>query len=230
MNYPKPNKGKKLTITVDGKRYMRFPIHTHIISEKDSLSKIISFYVVPLLKKDDVVVISERIVAITQGRSYPIDKINPSILARILSFFVTKHPGGIGLKSPWTMELAIREAGLCRILLGSLVAAFTKPFGIRGLFYKVVGKNINAIDGPCSYTLPPGDKQAKLGPKQPERVVDSLRKTFNHTFVIIDANDYGVNILASSPQIDNNLFRKIFSDNPLGQSREQTPIAIVRAI
>ena len=32
----------------------------------------------------------------------------------------------------------------------------TKPLGFKGLFYHVVGNDINAIDGPCEYTLPPG--------------------------------------------------------------------------
>jgi len=60
------------------------------------------------------------------------------------------------------MELAIREAGALRIIFASFAALLTKPFGIKGIFYKVAGNNINAIDGPCDYTLPPYNKYAKL--------------------------------------------------------------------
>jgi len=39
------------------------------------------------------------------------------------------------------MELAIREAGPLRIIFASLAALLTKPLGIKGVFYKVVGNN-----------------------------------------------------------------------------------------
>jgi len=175
--------------------------------------------------------ISEKIVAISQGRAYPIKEIKPSFLAKFLVKFVYKSPYGIGLRSPWTMELAIREAGILRIIAGIIAAAFTKPFGIRGVFYKVVGKNINAIDGPCSYTLPPYNEYAKLGPYKPNEVAQKLKLITNCDIVIIDANDLGVNVLGkSSKEIEDSFCKKVFRDNPLGQSKEQTPLAIIRKV
>jgi F420-0:gamma-glutamyl ligase-like protein len=182
-----------------------------------------------IYKKNDLLFVSERIVAISQGRAYPIKDIKPSRLAKFLVKFVHKSPYGIGLGSPWTMELAIQEGGIFMIIIGSLAAAITKPFGIKGVFYRVVGKHINAIDGPCSYTLPPYNQYAKLGPLEPNKVAKKLSQEINCAVVIIDANDLGVAILGkSNKDITANFCKNVFQDNPLGQSSEQTPLCLVR--
>lgn len=225
------NKNKKLIINVDGARYERFPVKTHVILAKDDLKTILTQYLKPYLKDGDIIFISEKIVAITQGRSYPIKDIKPSLLAKILVKFVHKTPSGIGIGSPWTMELAVREAGIIRIFLAALVAAFTKPFGIKGMFYRIAGKEVAAIDGPCDYTLPPYNKYAKLGPKNPGQVSEFLKGKIGHEVVIIDANDLGVSVLGKSGKnISDDWARKVFRDNPLGQTSEQTPLCIVRKI
>ena len=58
--------------------------------------------------------------------------------ARLLSRFVSRTPVGVGLGHPATMQLAIDEVGLPRILLASVAAAVTRPFGMRGVFYRGV--------------------------------------------------------------------------------------------
>lgn len=224
-----PNKGKQAQIIVEGVYFLRLPIKTHVITSSDILEDIVAKYAKPHLKGGDVLCVSERIVAIVQGRAWPIDQIKPSFMARILVKFVHKSPYGIGLGSPWTMELAVREAGAARILFAALCSAFTKPFGMRGVFYKVVGKNINAIDGPCDYTLPPFNNYAKLGPRDPSGIARALKKIMGVEVAIIDANDLGVAVLGlSSKNVDSAWIQKVFKDNPLGQSKEQTPMAIVR--
>ncbi|MFH1430697.1 MAG: F420-0--gamma-glutamyl ligase, partial [Candidatus Uhrbacteria bacterium] len=172
--------------------------------------------------------ISERVVAITQGRAYRIEDINPSWLARLLVRFVTRNPAGIGLASPWTMELALREAGAVRMLVAAAVAAITKPFGVRGLFYRVAGHGVNAIDGPCDYTLPPYNRCATLGPEDPNGTAEWLARRIGVGVAIIDANDLGVEVLGVSEGVYRKGIRELFRDNPLGQSSEQTPMAIVR--
>ena len=225
----KPNAGKKLTIELDSGTYARLPIKTHIVTKGDAIADIVKRYAQPHLIDGDILFISERIVAISQGRAFPIKDIRPSLLAKFLVKFVHKSPYGIGLGSPWTMELAIREAGAARILMGAFVAAATKPFGMRGVFYRVVGKNINAIDGPCDYTLPPYNEYAKLGPAEPDKIARDLKSRLEHDVVIIDANDLGVAVLGTSNKDISDAFcKEVFKDNPLGQSSEQTPLCIVR--
>uniref|UniRef100_A0A7C6AHL2 F420-0--gamma-glutamyl ligase n=1 Tax=candidate division WOR-3 bacterium TaxID=2052148 RepID=A0A7C6AHL2_UNCW3 len=224
-----PNEGKKLIIDVDGVDYARLPIKTPVITSQDNIFKIVEQYALPHLREGDKIFLSERIVAITQGRAFPIKDIKPSWLARFLVRFVHKSPYGIGLGSPWTMELAIKEAGILRILFAAFLSAITKQFGIKGIFYIIAGKSVAAIDGPCHYTLPPYNEYAKLGPKKPNKVAKDLKERFKYDFVIIDANDLGVSVLGKSDsKISDDFCKKVFRDNPLGQSSQQTPIAIVR--
>ncbi len=230
MNLPKSNPGKNLTIKVDGKVYVRYPIKTMLITKDDAIVEVVRRHTEGLLESDDLIVISERVVAITQGRCFPISEIKPSRLAKFLMKFVYKHPGGIGLKSPWTMQLAINEVGVPWILLAALVAALTKPFGIRGMFYRVAGHNIAAIDGPCDYTLPPGNQSAKLAPKDPGKVAQRISNALGVGAAIIDANDYGQKTLGASKGVDPKFVEKVFADNPLSQADEQTPFAIVRKV
>ena len=102
------------------------------------------------------------------------------------------RPGyGIGLGSAETMELAIREVGAPRILLAAAASAITRPFGIHGLFYRVAGPQATAIDGPTSYTIPPYNEAATLGPKDPNGAARAIAAALDAPVAIIDANDAG---------------------------------------
>ena len=125
---------------VDGRVYARAPIRTRLFVAGDSLLDGLRDALRDVeLAGDDVVAISEKAVAICQGRSYPVDEVHARPLARVLSKFVGRTASGIGLGIPATMELAIREAGEARILGATAAAAVTKPFGVKGVFYRVAG-------------------------------------------------------------------------------------------
>ncbi|MDR2684887.1 MAG: coenzyme F420-0:L-glutamate ligase, partial [Prevotellaceae bacterium] len=134
------NEGKKLAIEINGEEYLRIPVRTHVVMREDDLFEVVDKYTKDIRMEGDIIFCSEKIVAITQGRSFPIAEIKPSRLAKFLVKFVYKSPYGIGLGSPYTMQLALIDVGLPRIFLGCLAAVITKPFGIRGAFYKVCGK------------------------------------------------------------------------------------------
>lgn len=228
---PQPNPDKNLDIEVSGLKYERYPIKTPVIKNGDDLVSIMRECAGPFLQANDLIFVSEKIVAISQGRSFHIDDIKVTPLARYLSGKVYKSPYGIGLGSPWTMQLALDEVGYMRIFAGIIVHLLCKPFGLRGMFYRVVGRTVAAIDGPCDYTIPPYNKYAKLGPKNPHKVAREFKTALNHDIVIIDANDLGVNILGTSTKtIPTEVFAGIFKDNPLGQTNEQTPVCIVRPL
>ena len=247
-----PNEGKKLDIKVNNSTFRRYPIKTEMISASDNLEKNIVKYINRFyhgLKEASAdhldatngkwyLFISEKIVAITQGRSYFLWDIKPSWWAKTLSKFVTRTPYGIGLGSPFTMELAIKEVGLPRILYASIGGFIGKIFGKKGVFYNLVGENIRAIDGPTEYSVYPSNVSAKLAPKDPHKVAEQLSKViienvpnkyaenFGGT-VVIDSNDIGRNVLGKDAEGEIIMFEDIFADNPLGQSKEQTPIALV---
>lgn len=244
-----PNRDKNLDITLNDETYRRYPLRTDLVSSSTDLQKFITQYVADFFKhlphdhvssvaKPWYLFVSEKIVAITQGRSYFVWDIQVGWWARTLSKFVRKTPYGIGLGSPWTMQLAIQEVGLPRILYASIGGAIGKLFGKRGVFYNLVGSDIRAIDGPTEYSVYPANVSAKLAPKDPDAVAVQLTKVIrailpsdhNKTFqgvVVMDANDIGRNALGKDVPGDNSYYEAMFADNPLGQSDEQTPLALV---
>ena len=160
-----PNPGKNLIVGIKGKKFARYPVRTHLISENDNIVEVAEKYVKPYLKAGDTVFIGEKVVSITQKRAYELDKIKPGRLARFLVRFVKKSPYGIGLAMPETMQLAVEEVGVLRMLLAAFFAALTKPFGVKGVFYMVAGPQARGVDGPVDYAIPPYNKQAGKIPR-----------------------------------------------------------------
>lgn len=218
----------KSSIIVRNNKFFRLHVKTHVISKDDDIFDMVKKYAKPEIKKGDWLFISERVLAITQGRAYKISDIKVGSLAKFLSRYVHKSPYGIGLACPETMQLGINEAGAVRVVLSAVFGALFKLVGIRGMFYRLVGNGLNAIDGPCDYTLPPYNKYAVLGPKNPDKVAQKLADKFGIEAIVIDANDLGVNVLGVSKKADKILAREIFRDNPLGQGSEQTPMCLAR--
>lgn len=225
-----PNPDRALHATVDGSVYARHPVRTHLVTDADDATEVVRRYATPLPARTALVAVSERMVAITEGRSYPMTSIRPGPLARFLVRYVTRPGYGIGLGTAETMQLAIGEVGAPRILLAAAVSAITKPFGVHGLFYRIAGRQAAAIDGPTSYTIPPYNQAATLGPKHPDRAARAISGAIGAPVAVIDANDAGVNVLGASSGLDRRLVRQLFADNPLGQAREQTPICVVRRV
>ena len=225
-----PNEGRELHASLQGVVYARHPVRTHLVTAKDVAAEVVKRYAGSIGDDLRLVAVSERMVAITQGRSYPIKDIRPGRLARLLERFVTRPGYGIGLGSAETMELAIREVGAPRILLAAAASAVTRPFGVHGVFYRVAGPQAKAIDGPTSYTIPPYNQAATLGPRDPDGAARELAAAVGAPIAIIDANDAGCAVLGASPGVDRRFVERLFADNPLGQAREQTPICLVREI
>lgn len=223
-----PNPGKELTRVVGEQVWARYPIRIHVVQLGEDIVAVVGQYAKPYLQQGDILAISEKVVAICQKRAFPVEEIQPRPLARWLSRYVTKTPHGIGIGSPVTMELALREAGVWRILLAAAVSAITKPLGIRGIFYRIAGRSVAAIDGPTPYTLPPYNRYASLAPKRPDKVAQSLADELGVPVAIVDANDLGVEVLGASRGVDRTLVAELFRDNPLGQGSQQTPLCILR--
>ena len=232
MSADVPNDGKALTVTVDGATFARIPIRTRVVLPGDQLDPFITEYARPVVRDGDILFVTEKIVAITQGRSYTLDEIQPRALARFLSKYVTRTSYGIGLGMPETMEMALRECGTPRILFAAAVSAVTKLFGRRGDFYRIAGDKARAIDGPTSGTIPPYNKAVVLGPERPTEVAAHLKTLLgvDAEVAVVDINDIGGNILGSTlDKPGEQRLVRILSDNPLGQGHQSTPLGVIRA-
>lgn len=227
----KPNEGKELEIDVDGIRYQRIPLHTGLFSPGDDLVKEVAQAFKGHVVSGDRLFVTEKIVAITQGRSMPIDSIVPRTLAVRLARHVTKTPAGIGLGMPQTMEMALRECGTPRILFAAAASVVGKLFGQRGTFYRVAGPKARGIDGPTTGTIPPYDSAVVLAPARPKLVAHELKSAIGHDVLIVDINDFGGNVLGSTlARSEEKLVERILRDNPLGQGTQSTPLGIIRAV
>ena len=225
------NQGKRLETELDGVSYLRIPIKTRLVGPDDDIREIVTTFADAELEDGDILFVTEKIVAITQGRAYPVDSIAPRRLAVLLAKYVTKTPSGIGLVLPQTMEMALRECGTPRILLATVVGAVGKLIGRRGDFYRVAGPKARGIDGPTSGTIPPYNSQVVLAPAHPNRVAAELRAVLSKrvNVLIADINDLGGNIIGSTmDRATTHTMERVLADNPLGQGRQSTPMGIIR--
>ncbi len=230
-----PNPGKTLETRVDGVAYLRLPIKTRLITTADTdITALLEEYVTPHLRAGDIIFVSEKALTITQGRIVDMRDITVTPLARFLARRVQNYYGtpefrGFGHGTDFAMQLFLEEAGYVRVLFAAAIAAITRPFGIRGLFYIICGKRAKSIDCPMSFLIPEYAHHGKLAPCDPAGVARRIRGRLGHETVILDANYLGAFSLGkSSRTISEKFIRKLFKDNPLGQADEMTPFCIVR--
>ncbi len=223
---------KQPLIEVDKQFYLRIPVKTHVLTKDDNIIDAVQKYVTPILQEGDIVFISEKATAITQGRAIKLKDIKPRFLATFLSRYVKKVSYGIGLGMPETMEMAFREVGTLRILFAAIVSVIGKIFGRSGDFYRIAGRKVAMIDGPTPYTLPPYNQYVVLGPENSNQLANEMAQRINAVCAIVDVNDIGSEVISVS---DNSTLTKleiscILKDNPLGQGSQQTPIGIIRSL
>jgi len=206
------------------------PIKTHVITYGDDIAEVVDRYSKPHRQDGDVIIVSSKVVSICQGRTVSFDDIKVGFWANLLWRFVSKPQYGIGaIGLPEKMQAAIDLVGLPRILLAAAVAAVTRPFGVRGVFYKIAGHGVAEIDGSRILTFEPLIRVVVYGPENGDEVATAVRDLTGCETAIIDAGDYGnVDVLGRSPGIDPGWVEENCLDNPLGQTLEQTPVGLMR--
>ncbi len=221
---------KKPLTKINDKEYLRIPIKTKVFNKGDDIGTIAAELIKDQKKDGDLLVISSKVVAVTQGRAIPENTIKISLMARLMWRSVRKVPYGIGLRSPATFQCAINECGRLRILAAAVVGVFGKLFGRRGDFYRIAGMQAATIDAAHTCPIKPYDECVILGPIEPDKAAENIKKKTGLETAVMDINDIGGSwVLGCSTGIDKKLLENIMRDNPMGQKTEQTPICIVRA-
>ncbi len=224
---------KKPEIEVDGRRYLRIPVKTHVLTERDDPVEVVRQYALPLSQPGDVLFIAETGLAIMQGRARPISGIRVSPLARLLSRFVTKSKYGVGLRSPYAMQVAIEDVGVFRIILGTLAAAWGKLILRRtGDFYNVAGLSTKMIDAEHTMAIEQYYDCVIPGPVRIAEVCGEITEATGLDACVVDVNDIfypwviGGSLAAERfPEVASAL-----TDNPLGQGAECTPMGLLRRL
>ncbi|NPV71557.1 MAG: F420-0:Gamma-glutamyl ligase [Firmicutes bacterium] len=207
--------------------YALIPLRTHLISAGEDIVDVVCQYVRGVATSGDVVAISESAVAVSQGRAVLSRGVKPGFLARFLCRFPQKHGS---LATPQAMQLAISEAGVPRVLAAAVVGGLAKAVGIRGLFYRIAGRGLAAIDD-IAGTLYPFDEHIVLAPRDGQAVVDAIRDRTGLEAAIVDVNDIRcVDFMAATRNLDRAAVARALERNPMGNDDEQTPIVVLKRL
>ncbi len=219
-------------ITFDGVSYERIPLRTHRIEFGEVLLSVLARYAAPLAQKGDWVAISEKLVSVSQNNVRHISTVHAGWLAKLIVKGVKKYPNDIGFSRPEKMQLVVELAGTLRTVLAMLAGAIGKIFGIRGIFWHVVGARAAEIDGFNPDAMYPYTEYAALPPNDPEGVCADIETKLGIPAVIIDGNNINVKVIAMSRgvPVSKKVARLILLDNPMGQNDELTPFILVRKI
>lgn len=221
-------------IVAAGSEFERFAIQTHFVKQGESYLELINKYVMPFYEKGDVLSISEKVISMCQNNTVSKKDVKLGFWAKFLSKFASSNNRGVAMDEPYKLQLAINLAGLPRILLASFCSAVTKLFGMKGVFYKIAGNDIDGIDGFYMHSsFDVYHDIALLNPKNPDKVCGEIENACNVQCMIVDANDFGVNILGRSKGIESlsdEFLISLVKDNPAGQSDELTPFILIKNV
>ena len=207
----------------------RILVKTHVLEPGEDIVEIIKRYAGSIIEPEDIVVIGESALAITQGRAIPIKCMRPSLLARVLWRFVRKVPYGTGLRNPYSMQAAIDEIGTIRVLFAAVLGGITRLLGRKGDFYRISGRQAAMIDAPHTSPIPPYDECVIKGPKEPERVVKRIKRVLDTEVAVMDINDIGGSwVIAATEKVPIKELEELMRDNPMGQGTELTPICVIK--
>lgn len=219
--------------TIDKIRYERYAIQTHFVEEGEDYITLLKKYVLPLYQEGDILSISEKIIAMCQKQTVDQSEIKLGLWAKFLCRFATRTKSGIGMDEPYKLQLVINMKGITKVLLASVLGALAKCIGKRGVFYKILGKDVAGIDGFYAHSaFERYHHLAVLSPKNPNGVCAEIYNKFHISVMIVDANDISVDILGTSPDINSagTCLAAMIEDNPAGQDDECTPFVLIRNI
>lgn len=221
-------------IKVDECEFKRFAVQTHFVQRGESYLELINKYIVPLHEKGDILSISEKVISMCQDNTVSKKDVKLGFWAKTLSKFASSNNHGIAMDEPYKLQLAINMAGLPRILFACVCSAITKLFGVRGVFYKIAGHDIDGIDGFYMHSsFETYHDLALLNPREPSKVCNEIENAFGINSMIVDANDFGVNILGMCDGLKNlseDFLSALIKDNPAGQSDELTPLILIKSV
>lgn len=217
----------------DGAQYDRFAIQTHFVTRGEDQATLVERYVRPLYQPGDVLSFGAKVMAMCVESVKTRDEVKPGFFANLLWRFAGINSTGVGMHEPYKMQLVIDICGLPRVLLAAFLSAVTKPFGIKGVFYRVCGKGVGGIDGfyyRSSFDL--YKQMALINPPDPEGLCNDLYAKTGIPVVLMDANDIQRDQLGKSkdfPLTDEQI-QDAMRDNPSGQGDELTPLILIRPV
>ena len=215
----------------NGRVYDRFAIQTHFVEVGEDQAELVRKYVLPLYQPGDVLAFGAKVMAMCTGNVRTKEQEKPGFWARFLSPHASETTAGIGMHDPYKLQLAIDMVGAPKVVFASIASALTKPFGLKGVFYKIVGPGVAGIDGfyyRSSFTR--YHDLALINNTNAAELCDDLERKTGVPVVLMDANDIDQNQLGKGsrfPLTDDEI-QDALKDNPSGQGDELTPLILIR--
>ncbi len=217
----------------DGRRYQRFAIKTHFVQPNEDKCALVRRYVLPLYQQGDCLSFTAKVMGMCTGNVRTLEDTHPGFWAKTLAPFAGHNSTGIGAHQPYKMQLILEICGLPRVLLAAAVSAVTRPFGVRGLFWKICGHGVAGIDGfypDSSFEI--YHRMGVINPENPVGCCDEIERETGVPTVVMDANDFDQNQLGKGtrfPLTDAEI-QDAMADNPSGQGDELTPFILIRPL
>jgi len=227
------NEGKNISRVVNETEYSRYALKTRFVNIGDDYIEVVNEFAKPFYEDGNILSISEKIIALCQKRIVFREDIHPGFWAKLLCKFVRVTPAGPGAGTPFKMQLIIMQCGLLRVLFAAGCSAVTKIFGIKGVFYKICGHEVEGIDGLIDYDISFKDyvNYGILNPVNPNGVCNEIKEKLGISCMIVDACDISVAILGKSNDIklSDEVLAEIIRDNPAGQDDQCTPLILIKS-
>ena len=217
----------------DGKKYSRLAIQTHFVEVGENQTAIVEQYVRPLYRQGDVLSFGAKVMCMCSENVRTRDEVKPGFFAKLMWRFAGINSTGVGMHEPYKLQLVIDMVGLPRVLLAAFLSAVTRPFGVKGVFYRVCGKGVGGIDGfYFRSSFQRYHELATINPPNPDELCDKLAEETGIPIVLMDANDIQRDQLGKSknfPLTDAQI-QDAMRDNPSGQGDELTPLILIRPL
>ena len=213
-------------INVEGRCFQRLPIRTRWLAANDDLADVVLEYG-DERRPGNTVVISEKVALLLAGHAIQVETIQVGWQARLLARCVRPRPGSRGLSVPTKMQYVLNKVGKTRMFAAAAVSALTRPFGVRGLFYRIAGPLARDIDG----GRPPYENQLfpPFESTDAEVLCEELAAKLQAGVAIVDINDFGGSVRAvSKGSLPARTLAQVLADNPLRQRLSSTPFGLVR--
>jgi hypothetical protein len=213
-------------VTVDDRCFGRLAVRTRWLGADDDLAAVL-LDSCGERRPGDTIVVSEKVAALLTGQSIPVESIRVGWEAKLLSRFIRTDRDNQGLSVPVKMAWVVQNVGRVRVFAAAAAGAATRPFGVRGTFYRWAGDLARQIDGgspPHADRLYPPLDVTVAG-----ALCEELEAKLGVGVAIADMNDFGGSIRAvSRAALPAEILARILADNPLRQKSTGTPFAIVR--
>ena len=217
----------------DGIRYQRYAVQTHFVDVREDKCALMQRYIRPIYQEGDVVAFGAKVMAMCEKTVRTKDQVKPGFWAKLLAPRASETAAGIGVHDPYKLQLAIDMVGAPRVVFAAIASAVTKLFGIKGVFYKIVGPGVAGIDGFYYRSSFERYKSlALINPTNPVELCDEIMQKTGIPTVLMDANDIDQNQLGKAtgfPLTDDQI-QDALKDNPSGQGGELTPLILIRRV